>query len=165
MRPVLTLLGTVLLLASIYAYTEFAQRVKNSATSFVLKEARGEYSATITCTLDCAANPDFDLPAIEVRLADQILLARQESLPRMTQLVIESLPQVVLGRNEVIVLGNFAARNEVQATANEQGCLRIQIFQDGAPIAEQTFWTEPGQPMVVGAVMFDAATETKREVP
>lgn len=165
MRPLLTLLGTVLLLGSIYAYTEFAERVKRSATVVELQQARGEYSVAVTCTLDCAANRDFQLPAVEILLGDKTVLSRTEKLSRMTPLLVEKLPGVVAGRNEIIVQAHIGATEIEAEVGNDLGCLRIQIFRDGAPIAEQSFWSEPGQPVLVGAVMFDASTEFAQESP
>ncbi len=161
MRPILCLIGTALLMASIWWYTDFAGRVKASATTVNLQQARGEYSAEITCTFECETNARFDLSAIEVRLADQVVIARTDALPRLNKLVVEHLPQVFVGRNEIIVQAHVAETGDVP----ESGCLRIQIFRDGAPIGDETFWSEPGQPLVTGALMFSAAEISNAESP
>ena len=165
MRPLLTILGTTLLLSGIYAYTEFARHVKSSVSIVELKPASGEFSAEITCTFDCAAAPSFDLPAVEVRLADHVVLSQVDPLPRWSKLVVGQLPNVVIGRNEVIVQVHAAETESAGDTslASESGCLRVQIFHDGAPLAEQSFWSEPGQPLLTGALMFLADIEPAAE--
>lgn len=161
MRPILCLLGTMLLVASIYAYTKFADRVRATASIVSLQQASGDFSVEITCTFDCEPSTPFDLPALEVRLADQIVAARSEELPRLTRLVVERLPQVIVGRNEIIVQAHVSEIGD----ATESGCLRIQVFQDGAPVAEETFWSEPGQPLVTGAIIFVATSNSEVESP
>jgi hypothetical protein len=73
---------------------------------------------------------------------------------------------VVQGRNEIIVQVHVAdVPGDQLHSAQEAGCLRIQVFKDGTPIAEKTHWSEPGQPVVIGALMFAADSRLNSESP
>jgi hypothetical protein len=162
MRPLLSILGAIALLGAIYGYTRFADRTKASAPIAQLTAAIGHFSAEVTCSFDCRADERFEIPALEIRLGAATIL-RPDPVPRWTTVRVDPLPNVVRGRNEIVVQCSIAAESESGGAGNgpgAAGCVRVRVFQDGAPLAEQTVWSEPGHPLVVGALLFSADEAT-----
>jgi hypothetical protein len=51
-------------------------------------------------------------------------------------------PDVRVGRNEV-----FVQANPPEAALSRTHAVRLRVLRDGEPVAERTFWTEPGTPL------------------
>ena len=104
-----------------------------------------------------AAGPDpfaLDLdnaPSLLVTFRGRELLRITEEIPAGEPVRIEDVEGVVAGANEFFVAASPTSTDAAVARA-----IRVRILRDGATVAEQSLWSDPGE-SVDGIVVVDVA--------
>ena len=110
------------------------------------KKAKEHYSLHIAVTF--AVEPDpFALQTEEAQSAAALLLRlKGKDILRVTDrleagkvIVVEPVPDLVIGRNEF-----YLEANPPLDQADRAHAVRIRIHRDKEPISEQTLWSTPG---------------------
>jgi hypothetical protein len=141
MRPILAIVISAGILLGVHSYLRFAQSLRGKpAVAEADVAASGTYSADITLTFDAQAD-EFALEPVSLvfKRQQETLLKREELVPAGTPLVIENLPGIVEGENEFYF--ECVPKEDGRQIAR---AVRIRLFHDGVPVAEQTLWAEPG---------------------
>lgn len=144
MRPLLVLILTVGLLAGTKWFLALSATDALANAEIVLIPAPGEYSVDLTLSFD--AGPDEfsldvdDAPSLIVQLNGEEVLKRTDTVSASdSPVVLENVSGVVVGTNEFYL----------QASPSELGiistCIRVRVLRDGAMVAEDTLWSEPGE--------------------
>ena len=142
MRPVLALALACGILGLVQSYMVF-QRTAPRAQAAVLPvaiRAEGRFEIEATLTFD-AAPDDFDVrPAsLEIRQVDEELLRLDTPLPAGETVRIEA--ELENGFNE------FYVRAWPADNASKERAMRVRVLRDGVAVAEQTLWSQPGEPV------------------
>jgi hypothetical protein len=142
MRVLAAIIISLSILLGVQAFLHFAsgQRTRSVATP-ELVPAKGHYSGEITLTFTAEAD-SFALDATSLLLKQQshVLLKRDGRVPAGEPIVIENLTTVTEGLNEFYL--ECMPLDDGQAISR---AVRLQIFRDGEAVADQTFWSPPGQ--------------------
>ena len=168
MRPVLTILFAVVLMSGIFAYTQFAERVRPEPVQYQADFSDSKYVVRLNRTFDCAGNPEFGLENSLVILFKDQKIARTEAVPASEKIEFE-LPEVEIGRNsifvEAYVPNQFDSFDEPTFDSFDvrSAAMQIELLRDGVVIAEQTFWIEPGLNSVSGSLSFEIEDEQLSE--
>ncbi|MEZ6117089.1 MAG: hypothetical protein R3C28_11025 [Pirellulaceae bacterium] len=106
--------------------------------------AVGEFRLEVT--LSFAAGPDpcalelEDAPSLLILFHGKPVLQRTDAISGGQLIVSDPVDGIVQGRNEFFVQATCA--NDAGLTAS---AIRVRILRDAVVIAEQTFWSEPGE--------------------
>jgi hypothetical protein len=141
MRPLLALVISAGILFGVYSYLRFAQSLRGTTEAAVVDvAATGKYSAEITLTFDAQAD-EFALSPVSLVLKrqDQVLLSREGLVPAGEPLVVENIPGIVEGENELYF--ECVPKDDGRQLAR---AVRIRLLRDGAVVADQTLWAEAG---------------------
>lgn len=141
MRPLLAIILSAVVLLGVQSYLRFADslRHRHAAQEHVVI-APGKYSADITLTFPAEADSfGLDGTSLVFHQQGKDLLKREGLVPAGEPLQIETLPDVVVGKNAF-----YFSTTPKESEQSAAKAVRVRIFRDGQPIAEQTFWSEPG---------------------
>ncbi len=141
MRLALAILLSVLILLSVHSYLRFAESLRGRHVAAREETiAPGNYSAQITLTFDAEADAfALDHTSLLFTHQDQVLLKREDRVLASEPLVVDSLGKLIVGPNAF----HFSCVPR-DNSPNVAKAVRLQIFRDGHPIAEQTLWAKPG---------------------
>ena len=159
MRPFITFLLVVGLLAGVYGYTNFANSVRPPAIEYKATYATGNYSIRLSRTFDCVANVEFGFEtALEVVIKKKKVLNRKDKVGRTEPILVE-LPDVEVGRNAVFVEANLPSSfsldfDDPGQLESPSHAMKVEILKDKSVIAEETFWIAPGLDSVSGTIAF-----------
>jgi hypothetical protein len=164
MRPFFALIVvlTTLGLAALYSY--FVETLPTRPNSEnVLLVAEGKFDVEITLTFDANADTAFviDPTSVLVRLEGKDLINSSKAFTAGRPVIAKDVADVKVGPNEFWVEvhagdttdeGADAFAIELDEPTGEENvavarAVRVRILRDGIPIAEQTLWSEPGQPV------------------
>lgn len=160
MRPVLTILFSVVLMSGIFAYTQFAERVRPDPVQYQADFSDSQYVVRLNRTFDCKGNPEFGLENSLVVLFKDQKFALTDPVPATEKIEFE-LPEVEVGRNSIFVeayLPNDLENFDEPAFDSfdvRSAAMQIELLRDGNVIAQQTFWIEPGLNSVSGSLNFE----------
>ena len=159
MRPLLALVVACCVIGGLALYFE---TIQNDPIPIDFDEpeetATGVFSLELTLTFDAGPDPfAFEVanaPSILVLFKGEEILRRTENVAAGTPVVVESIEGIVPGKNEFFV----------EVTAQDQASIvvravRLRAFRDGNLIAEQSLWSEPGEP-VQGTMALSVDDET-----
>jgi hypothetical protein len=144
-RLVITAVIWVALLGGLSLYMH-GREPAVAVEEFTFREAEGSYSIDVTTGF--AVEPDpFALQAEEgaqpaaltVQVNGEQILRETERVPQGAPIRVEDVTGLIAGVNEFYVEANPPLDASQQAHA-----LRIRVLRDGTPLAERTFWSEPG---------------------
>ncbi len=163
MRPIIAAAIWLVLVGGLTAYMSTRQEVIAPRT-FDLPKGKGEFSMEITASFDAEPDPfslraDKDDPAttLLVKLNGRQVLQRTDKVPGGTPLVAENIAGVIQGKNEVYLEVNPGVTDIYKPHA-----VRVRVLRDNEPIAERTFWSEPGT-RIAGTLSFDVKMEQPTE--
>ncbi len=154
MRPLLALVLSLAILGSVQAYMLFVnglpQYVPNVPTETT---ASGHFRLELTLTQD--AQPDaFEATSLLVNLPQQgnrVLIHKEEVIPALDPIVIDSITEFIVGENELFVqVGVGDAGFDVAGSEElvlRRSAVRVQLFRDRVLLADETLWAEPGEPI------------------
>ncbi len=169
MRPIISILLAVGLLAGIYCYTNFANSVRPTAIEYKASYASGKYSVRLSRTFDCVANVDFGFDtALEVRFKEEKILHRSDKVLRSEPILID-LPTVELGRNAVYVEANLPSALSADfsggfdSMGSQSHAMRVEVLKDKTVIAESSFWISSGLDSVTGTIYFSVDSEEEEK--
>ncbi|MDB4778209.1 hypothetical protein OAG68_02010 [bacterium] len=170
MRPFLTLLIAVVLMAGIFAYTRFAESVRPEPVQYVADFSKSKYSVRLHRTFDCAANTEFQINTSLALNFKDTRIERKKNIPSTEQVEFE-LPGVEVGTNSIYVTANLPTRmaldfendenisfNSFQSKAH---AMQIELLQDGNVVEQETFWIASGLNSVSGTLHFEIAKESE----
>jgi hypothetical protein len=168
MRPIYTIILTLLLIGGTYAYIQFAESVRRPPNESFYKTAEGVVSVEIRRSFDCFANPDFEIDAIKVDFKNETIMRIQNDLPATEELVIDSLAGVEEGENEITVFGNSESEDAFLSDepAPSLRALLVRVLYDDNVVAERQFFAESNETWVGGSVGFkvpDSAAEANHD--
>lgn len=163
-RPLFACAIVLSILGSVALYAHFVESLPPlPRAGDVLEPAKGKFDVEITLTFDAQADSAFVLEptSVLVSLGGKELINTSQTFRAGQPVVIQDVPNVKTGENEFWVevhcgetsdelsdafsLGNSnSSRN---ATTPVARAVRVRVFRDGVPVAEQTLWSEPGQPV------------------
>jgi hypothetical protein len=158
MRPILALAITIFLLGGVFAYTQFADSVRRSATEYHVDFSRQEYSVEIRKTFAAAPDPIFGADSMKVKFKGETILSRADEVPAEETIEIRPLEGVEVGENELFISVNR------QSTEAALAVVLVTVKEDDIPVAESTLAGVPGLPIVSGTVLF-VATKTNNDEP
>jgi hypothetical protein len=162
MRPLLAVALVLLILGSVWGYLAFVSNVPLTTYDTASREAEGVFTVEVTLTFDAALDAftvDPKASPLEVRLRGRNLIEGRDPFRGGVPIVISPVEGIVEGH------GNQAGRNDftiyavpkppeqddfaVDAAAAPQlaHAVRVRILRDGQPVADQTIWSDPGQPV------------------
>ncbi len=166
MRPAITILIFTILMLGIFSYTRFAESVRPSPPTFLIKKATGVYTLKVTRTFDCEQNEFGE--SLLVQFKNQVLLSRKDTVPASELLNIPPLDVVELGGNIIYVEANinadidFDSFDDAPASfdANSEWeqprAMKIEVFRDGNLLAEKTIWSSQGITKISDSIEFTA---------
>jgi len=174
MRLLLAILISMFLLGGTFAYTRFAASVRRTAVDYEVEMASDVYSIEIRRTFTAVADSQPDpiwaretRPALEVRFKGQPLLVRENLAPASEEIRIDAIPAVEIGLNEIYVSANRALPPaDSIASTSELAAMQVSIKQGDIMIAEATFSSTPGSPLIFGVLLFEGSPpplETKAD--
>lgn len=168
MRPFITCLLVVGLLAGVYCYTNFANSVRPEAIEYKATYATGKYSIRLSRTFDCVADTDFgNGNALEVVFKDKKVLQRSDKVDRNEPITVE-LPDVEVGRNAVYIEANLPSSFSLEfgsggQTESQSHAMRAEILKDKSVIAKESFWIATGLDSVSGTISFSVKATDENE--
>ena len=173
MRPVITILIAVVLLAGIYAYTDFANRVRPETVEYKADFSESKYAVRIDRTFDCMGNPDFGLPeALQLIFKEEKVVNRKDRVPAGETIEVD-LPNVEVGRNIIEVIANLPSEfamdfgetgsSGFDSFESKSDALQVVLMRDGNEIAKESFWVEPGLNSVSGSLFFEIEEPREEE--
>ncbi len=158
MRPLLAALILGVLLGGLKLYMAVRPSREISAPPKLLPSAAGRFA--IDVTLSFAAGPDpyalesDNAPSLLVLFRGQEILRENTILEPGAIVRRDDLDSVAVGANEFFLRATPQDSNSLAARA-----VRLRVYRDGHPIAQQTLWSEPGG-AVEGAVVVDVPPGT-----
>lgn len=181
-RPLFACVAVGVTLGSVALYAYFIKTLPPlPRAENLLEVATGKFDIEITLSFDAEADKAFLLEptSVEVSLEGESILKESQSFTAGHPVVAENVAGVKIGDNDfhVAVYSGDAARN-LTDTPNDDSdtfslgsdepsdeedyavarAVRVRIFRDGRPIAEQTLWSDPGKP-VEGQVLVTVPAE------
>jgi hypothetical protein len=147
------------LLGGMSIYIHLQAQWRPPAPVFEPPAAPGVYSLEVTPSFSAAKDP-FALDVgdvadgsaiLVVKLGKQTLLAKSDTVEAGSVIHVESVAGIQVGKNQFHL---SVAVPENQLTVSH--AVRIRILRDGVQVADQTLWSELGQP-VSGEVTLDVA--------
>ena len=147
MRPLLAIGIAAAILGTVEAYMLFQASLPHPKLERIEQPAAGKFALDLTLTFAAQAD-NFEPHSLQVLFAGQEVLSKTDPLPPGTPVVVD-LPTLVEGQNELFIQAGVGESDSKVARA-----VRARILRDGTPIAEQTLWSEPGEP-VAGAMTID----------
>ena len=148
MRPIYALVISIGLLASVYSYVAFANRVRRPPVEIQVDYAQGDFSLEIDRTFDCEGDPIFGTESLKVLFKGKTVFAEKDPIERDHPVVIKDLQGVEAGENEIFVSANQ------KPPAASLGAMRVTVKRNEIAIAEQVIASKPGVPAVGGPVAF-----------
>lgn len=131
--------------------------------SYEARPAAGTFSVEVTTSFPVEADP-FALTAGGATAAGLILkvngvevLRRTEGVKVGEATVASPVPAVVVGKNEL-----FIEAHPPQDQLLRSQAVRVRVLRDGEPVAEKTFWSEPGVPLSA-TFPLEVPAEAKKE--
>ena len=167
MRPVLAIVVIVVALGSVRAYISFVDSVTGREFAAIQEiEAAGRFHLDLTISFDAHADV-FTPESVLLELhGGRTLLQMEESVLAGTVLTIDPVEGIVEGANEFYLKVATAEAEEDGAFslsgddplpestsegdlkgADKSRAVRIRVFRDDQLIAEETIWSEPGEPV------------------
>jgi len=157
MRPLLAALILGTLLGGLKLYMTVRPSRAVSASTKPETTAAGRFALDVT--LSFAAGPDpFALesdnaPSLLVLHRGQEIIRENTVLAPGTIVRREDLASVAIGANEFFLRATPQDMNSLAARA-----VRLRVYRDGNPIAQETLWSEPGG-AVEGAIVVNVPPE------
>ena len=151
MRPIYALLISIGLLASVYNYVAFANRVRRPPVEIQVDYAQGEFSIEVERSFDCQGDPIFGSPAIKVLFKGETVFENADPIASDEPIIISDLQGVEAGENEI-----FISANQASATSG-LGAMKISVKRNGLVIATELITSEPGLSAVGGPIGFTIA--------
>ncbi len=175
MRPFLTLAIAGLLLGGVFAYTRFAASIQPVATTYQTELATEPYSVEIRRTFIAAPLQDpvgsidvrpeteslsqTSVAALQVHFKGVPILHRSDEIQQEEPIVIPLLEGVEIGDNELFISANQKLPNDVTFAA-----LQVRVLQGAVTIAESTFTSVRGSPLIYGVLVFSATPPPEHDV-
>ncbi len=111
-----------------------------------LREATGVFRLEVTPSFEAQPDPfaliteEGERPAaLRVSLNGSEVVRLDETVAGGGAIVVEPVPGLVEGRNEFFIEANPPVEH-----ADKSHAVRVRLTQDGKPLADRTFWSEPG---------------------
>lgn len=135
---------------------------RGPVVSFERGPAKGVFAVEVTASF--AASPDpFALDTGDVKAAGLVVRVngveaiRSATVEPGVALRAEPVAAVVEGKNEL-----FVEASPPQDQLSRRHAVRVRVLRDGEPVAERTFWSEPGSP-VAAAFPLDVPAAPREE--
>ena len=159
MRPFLTLLIVIGLMAGMGSYINFAKSIQRESQDFSVDYASGKFEVLVERSFECVPFEIAEVNAIEVRLKGEPVFVSKERLPVDVEVRFAIDEGVELGDNELLIVANRDFLSEGLAA------IKTTVLWNDIPIKTQTITAEPGLEMVTGTVLFhvDDAQESDHE--
>ncbi len=157
MRVIGAILLTVFLLVGTKYYTSFADSVRREPVQLEQKLDTGKWRVEIFRTFDCVPDPDAMTPSLLVQLKGKSILERQDLVMVSESVVIDEIPDIEQGSNELYVSANLATLDDFEfSAADNSKAMKVVIFRGETRIAEQSFWLPVGESSIKETFRFDA---------
>ncbi len=162
LRILMALAVWALLMGGVGLYME-RREMTGTAPEYIRPEAPGVYALEVTTSFVVEPDPfavqldESQAPAaLVLRMGKQELIRRAEKLEAGEGVKVERVEGLVVGRNEFFIEANPPTEQIQRAHA-----VRVRITRDGAPVADRTFWTEPGAKLAAAFELEIVAGEGK----
>ena len=161
--------GTLKSYEGFHASLPARQRVEN-----IRNAAEGDYSVATTLTFD-ARGDDFDPLALRITLEGQVLFESDQIQKAGVPVVVSPVSGMKTGINELLVevgsgttsmetggddpfadadFGESSLPETEEPALPVARAIRVQVLLGNQLVADQTLWSEPGEP-VVGLIILD----------
>jgi len=152
MRPVLAILVWVVILGGLYGYMRFRDRLAPRPEEvFRVSPAPGNFSVELTPTFDAQGGVDpFALDPVAKPAI--VLWLNGTEIVRYEQTARAGIPvEFTWDTDEVpLELEKNEFRIQVRTPGDNPNAVRgvrLRLLRDGAEVASETLWSEPGQPV------------------
>lgn len=162
MRIFISILLTLSLIGATFLYSNFAAGIRPTPIEINVEMDHGQWKVLIDRTFDCVPDLEMGADAISVQLKGNDLFRKSETIKAAETLAIQEIDGIEEGANEIFVEANFlsVSNNDVDST-QQRRAMRVRIFRDLELVADQTFWSEPGDINLMASLSFEApVTET-----
>lgn len=159
------------LLGGLSAYMHVKAQWRTAAPTYEPPAAAGIYSLEVTPSFSTEHNPfaldvgdgdgdgDVDAASMSVSLGKRVLLAKSGSIVAGEVVRVDAIEGIAVGMNELLLKVPVPLDKLSRSHA-----VRIRILRDGVQVADETLWSEPGQP-VSGKVTLEVAAAEEVEEP
>jgi hypothetical protein len=156
---------TLGIFAAVGGYLRFAERTQRrtpAAEGHDAATAAGAFDVEITFTFDAGADAAFSLDptqatAVRVEFRGRELMRMEQPVAAGTALRLEDVKGITPGVNEF-----FIEAQPANPSLDVAHAVRVRVFRDGNPLADQTLWSDPGLP-VSGAVRVEVPRDAAAE--
>ncbi len=152
MRPLAAIVTSAVILGGLQLYMVLRERYRPPAPTFVERFTEDAYGMELTLTFRAARDAfefDDEGPVLSVLFRGDIVFAADDAVDANVPVVVDNIPGIVVGANEFVVHALTGGTDWDTSHA-----VRIRLLRNGLPIAEQTLWSDPGEP-VRGTVFLD----------
>ncbi|MEK7468905.1 MAG: hypothetical protein AAB074_16140 [Planctomycetota bacterium] len=146
MRFLLTALIWVVFVGSVALFTS-RRDARGPVASYARAAAKGIFAVEVTASFTAEPDP-FALdtgkakPAGLVVRVNGVEAIRAATVKPGAAIRVEPVAAVLEGKNELFIEAYPPADQ-----LNRSHAIRVRILRDGEPVAERTFWSEPGTPI------------------
>lgn len=151
MRPLIALVVVGCILGGLQAYMVFRPQPEGPVTIPGL-QAPGEFALEVTMTFAAGADPfaleASDPTSLVVAFGGEKLLRVTDEIEAGQTIRIDNIQNISPGPNEFYVRASPRDQDEAARA------IRVRVFRDDHPLAEESLWSEPGT-LVEGTVIID----------
>lgn len=151
------------ILGGTWWYTQFVNRLVLQPASYRPQLSNARYSLEILRTFTAVPGTDLDslaedqtIPAeaaaLTVLFQGKVLYQHFHKLDVEEPLVIQEIPGIEIGENEIFVKAHLHPPQPRQLQA-----LQVRLFREGRPLSETTVSGYPGSPLIYATVLFEVA--------
>ena len=150
MRPLLAIILSAAIVGGLNLYMRHRARQRVASPLAVEDFATGVYSLDLTFTFraqrDAFALEDDPIVRVKFRGADVLLANKPVDAGEILR--VETIENIVAGHDKASGANEFYY--EILTGDTDNGiarCVRLRIFRDGQILAEQSAWSDPGEPV------------------
>lgn len=162
MRPIAVVIFAFVVLGGLAIYLRAVQ-TKVEATEFRETNATGDYFVELTLPFEAESNVFNAGKSLVVTVDGREILSRDDTVPSGILPKIQ-VSELKIGRNEFAVNaqpkemgfgnGNAFSLESTESSKPSPVALRLRVFRDNIVVADGTYWSEPGLP-IVATLMLD----------
>lgn len=155
MRPLLTLLIVISLMAGTGAYIRFANSIQRESQDFTTDYATGKFEVLVERSFECLPFEIAEVNALEVRLKGKAVYVSKNNVPIDSEIRFSIDAGVEIGDNEILVLANRDFLSEGLAA------IKTTVLWNDIPIQTEIITADPESEMVSGTILFHVAKNKK----
>lgn len=171
MRIFLTLVIAIVALGGTQLYTQFANSVHQQSRPYQAEITGERFSLELIRTFTAIPSDrgaidsstdrgrsDFEQASILILFKGEPIMFRQDEVAAAERLVVERIPNVEIGENEIFVKARVSP-----PAVGDLAAMQIRVLAENQIVAESVFTSYPGSPWVYGTVTFNAGSTSQTD--